>query len=115
MLNCSGHEVLLNQANMVPYIFRDVLMTFLACAGTISASPQRRADYALKEKHFVPRSWTRVGPAPSQHKLQLHIGVKQGNFNELERHLYEGNSKHPNQSHDYVLVCYDQMLTSDSF
>ncbi|KUJ06660.1 tripeptidyl peptidase-like protein [Mollisia scopiformis] len=64
-------------------------MTLLACAGTISASPQRRADYALKERHFVPRSWTRVGPAPSQHKIQLHIGVKQGNFNELERHLYE--------------------------
>ncbi|KAE8440969.1 hypothetical protein EG329_006158 [Mollisiaceae sp. DMI_Dod_QoI] len=75
---------------MVSYSFRDVLMTFLACAGTVSGSPsQRRANYAVKERHHVPRSWTRVGPAPSQHQIQLQIGVKQGNFDELERHLYE--------------------------
>lgn len=77
---------------MISNIIRDVLMTYLACAGTVLASPShRRADYAVKERHYVPRSWTRVGPAPSQHQIQLHIGVKQGNFNELERHLYEGN------------------------
>jgi hypothetical protein len=77
---------------MLLHIFRDVLTAFLVCASTISASTfHHRADYALKERHHVPRSWSRVGPAPSQHKIQLHIGVKQGNFSELERNLYEGN------------------------
>ncbi|KAF8860349.1 tripeptidyl peptidase-like protein [Acephala macrosclerotiorum] len=75
---------------MVLYSFRGALTAFLACAGTVSGSPsERRADYAVKDRHVVPWSWTRVGPAPSQHKIQLQIGVRQGNFNELERHLYE--------------------------
>jgi tripeptidyl-peptidase-1 len=44
----------------------------------------------VRETHTVPDSWERVGPAPPDHTVQLHIGLKQGNFKELERHLYEG-------------------------
>ncbi|KAH9214734.1 tripeptidyl peptidase-like protein [Leptodontidium sp. 2 PMI_412] len=48
-----------------------------------------RSLYTLKERHHVPRSWSRVGPAPAQHMIQLQIGLKQGQFSELERQLYE--------------------------
>ncbi|KAA6413001.1 MAG: tripeptidyl peptidase [Lasallia pustulata] len=33
--------------------------------------------------------WTRVGPAPADHRINLQIGLKQSQFDELERHLYE--------------------------
>ena len=56
-----------------------------------TASPLRlRSPYAVKESHPVPRKWSRIGPAPADHVINLQIGLKQGNFNELERHLYEG-------------------------
>lgn len=38
----------------------------------------------------MPSKWSRVGPAPGDHRINLSIGLKQGQFNELERHLYEG-------------------------
>ncbi|KAF2089662.1 tripeptidyl peptidase-like protein [Saccharata proteae CBS 121410] len=61
-----------------------------AAVAAVQASPVRpRSNYALKEHHFVPRSWERVGPAPGKHVIDLHIGLKQGQFDELERHLYE--------------------------
>jgi tripeptidyl-peptidase I len=65
------------------------LTAFLAVLA--SASPLRvRSPYSVKESHPVPRKWSRVGPAPEGHVINLQIGLKQGNFNELERHLYEG-------------------------
>jgi len=69
----------------------NVLMTLLLCAGTVFGSPPRgRSSYVVKDSHYVPRKWIRVGPAPTQHLIRLQIGMKQGQFNELERHLYEG-------------------------
>jgi tripeptidyl-peptidase I len=60
-------------------------------AGFASASPLRiRSPYAVKETHPVPRQWSKVAPAPENHIIQLQIGLKQSQFDELERHLYEG-------------------------
>lgn len=56
---------------------------------------QSRTPYSLKDKHHVPRQWKEVGPAPARHIIQLQIGLKQGNFGELERHLYEGMVPNP--------------------
>lgn len=50
----------------------------------------KRADYALKERHFVPKKWDRVGSAPAEHVLNIQIGLKQGNFEQLEKLLFEG-------------------------
>jgi hypothetical protein len=50
----------------------------------------KRSSYAVKDKHVVPKQWSSVGPAPALHVIQLQIGLKQGNFVELERRLYEG-------------------------
>jgi hypothetical protein len=59
--------------------------------GITSVSPlQTRASYAVKETHPVPHQWTRVSAAPADHIIKLQIGLKQSQFDELERHLYEG-------------------------
>jgi tripeptidyl-peptidase-1 len=57
----------------------------------VSANPVARSVYAIKETHYVPRRWTQKGRAPKHQMLALQIGVKQGDFDELERHLYEGS------------------------
>ena len=59
-------------------------------AQAVLATPIARSTYAVKETHYVPRRWTQKGRAPKDQMLALQIGIKQGNFNELERHLYEG-------------------------
>ncbi|KKY15785.1 putative tripeptidyl-peptidase 1 precursor [Diplodia seriata] len=66
------------------------LISLAAAAQGVLASPIRaRSPYAVKETHYVPRQWSRAGRAPDDHVLHLHIGLKQSQFDELERHLYE--------------------------
>jgi tripeptidyl-peptidase-1 len=49
-----------------------------------------RSFYTVKESHQVPRGWSHVRHAPASHEIQLQIGLTQGQFAELQRHLYEG-------------------------
>ncbi|KAH6692118.1 tripeptidyl peptidase-like protein [Leptodontidium sp. MPI-SDFR-AT-0119] len=65
---------------------RTALTVFLGLTTVVTG---KKSLYTLKERHHVPRSWSRVGPAPAQHMIQLQIGLKQGQFSELERQLYE--------------------------
>jgi len=66
-----------------------VLVALLALFS--DASPVKvRSQYAVKETHPVPGQWMRVGPAPEDHIVSLHIGLNQSQFDELERQLYEG-------------------------
>jgi tripeptidyl-peptidase-1 len=68
-----------------------ILLTIAIAAQAVLGTPiQSRTAYAVKGKHPVPRQWTQRGRAPSSQMLHLQIGVKQGQFDELERHLYEG-------------------------
>lgn len=74
------------------YIF-SVPLALLAASTTILSSPlHSRTEYAVKDTHNVPNKWHKVGPAPAHKLLRLHIGLKQSQFDELERHLYEGKS-----------------------
>lgn len=69
--------------------FGSVLITF----ATLSAAFGNRfssRSYAVKERHVVPKQWTRIGRAPANTILELRIALKQSKFDELERHLYEG-------------------------
>jgi tripeptidyl-peptidase-1 len=70
------------------------LSTFLSIAVAAQAvlgTPIRaRTAYSVKETHAIPRRWAETGPAPGNHMLQMQIGLKQSNFDQLERHLYEG-------------------------
>jgi hypothetical protein len=43
----------------------------------------------LKEAVITPHGWTRRARAPAEHKINLRIGLPQGDFPALERHLYE--------------------------
>ena len=69
-------------------------ITFVALfAALVATSPLRvHSSYAVKETHPVPPKWEIIGDAPANHIISLQIGLKQSQFDELERHLYEGKS-----------------------
>ncbi|GAB7351680.1 hypothetical protein MBLNU459_g2275t1 [Dothideomycetes sp. NU459] len=48
-----------------------------------------RSPYGVKDSHFVPAKWSDLGAAPADHTIELRIALKQHQFQELERHLYE--------------------------
>jgi hypothetical protein len=58
-----------------------------------SASPLKtRSNYGLKDSHPVPAGWHKVERAWSEEHIHLKIGLRHGQFDELERHLYEGTA-----------------------
>ncbi|KAF2476738.1 tripeptidyl-peptidase 1 precursor [Lindgomyces ingoldianus] len=66
------------------------LLSAAIAAQAVFASPIRsRSPYVVKETHNPPREWTRLERAKGDHVVQLQIGLKQGNWDELERQLYE--------------------------
>ncbi len=67
-----------------------ILLIAAAAQAVLGKPIQSRANYAIKGAHPVPRQWTQVARAPKDQMLSLQIAVKQGQFSELERHLYEG-------------------------
>ena len=67
-----------------------VVALFLSTYGA-SASPLQNAHaFVVKDAHPVPKSYTKTGPAPATQVLDLQIGLKQAQFDELERQLYDG-------------------------
>ncbi|KJY02362.1 tripeptidyl peptidase-like protein [Zymoseptoria brevis] len=65
---------------------------FLALCGlsaTFAVPLEKKADYAIKDSHFIPSQWKKLAKAHPSHTISLRIGVKQGNFKELERQLLE--------------------------
>lgn len=42
-----------------------------------------------KDEVATPVKWSRLGSAPHDHTVNLHIGLKNAKFHELERHLLE--------------------------
>lgn len=67
-----------------------LLVAGLAAQLTLGSPIRARSPYAVKDSHFVPIKFTKLGPAPEEHVIELRIGVKQGDFDALEKHLYEG-------------------------
>src|SRR4051812_11038206 len=67
-------------------------LLFFALAGIVFSHDTQlaRSPNIIKEFHDVPSHWSRKGPAPPNHMLNLHIGLKQTQMDALERHLYEG-------------------------
>ena len=76
-----------------------VLRTLLSAAigiRAVFASPIRaHTPYRVKETHFIPRRWTQRSRVPGSHMIHMQIGLKQSQFDELERRLYEGIAKYP--------------------
>ncbi|KXT05292.1 hypothetical protein AC578_10950 [Pseudocercospora eumusae] len=66
------------------------LVLSLSAIGVARGRPSaKRTSYAIKERHIVPRSWTKLGPASKRDTLQLAIGLKQQNEGLIEQHLME--------------------------
>ncbi|KAI1145207.1 tripeptidyl-peptidase 1 precursor [Nemania diffusa] len=61
----------------------------VVAAQAVFASPVARSGYSLKDSHNVPRGWKKGARAPADHVMHLQIGLKQSNFAELEKQLYE--------------------------
>jgi tripeptidyl-peptidase-1 len=67
-----------------------VSIGFLAAIATQAiATPIARSPYAVKETHYVPRDWSKLERSHGGKTIQLQIGLKQGSFDELDRHLHE--------------------------
>ena len=67
------------------------LSALVLATSSVFASPlASRVIYAVKENHHVPQKWSVVGVPPKDHVLHLQIGLKQSQFDELERQLMEG-------------------------
>ena len=62
------------------------LLPSLALAGQVKS----RSPYVVKGDHPVPPRWERVDRAPAAHPIELRIGLKSSQFDELERQLYQG-------------------------
>ncbi|TIA32389.1 subtilisin-like protein [Aureobasidium pullulans] len=65
------------------------LVAGLLASGAYASPIQARTPYAVKDSHFVPSKWRQVAAAPSTHNIDLRIAVKQNQFTDLEKHLYE--------------------------
>lgn len=71
--------------------FSVLISTALAAQTALAGAVIRsRSNYAVKEKHYVPRQWKRVARAPAESIINLNIALKQSQFEELERQLYQG-------------------------
>ncbi len=69
--------------------FCSLFLCFFASYWTVGSHLRARTLYAVKETHYVPAKWINIGsPDPTQ-SISLQIGLKQGDFDELEGHLYE--------------------------
>ena len=82
-------------------LFTEAWAIALTAVTAVSASRVKRSDFGVKDVHVTPKHWTKLGRAPKEQLLNLNIGLKQGNFAELERHLFEGVIKTPSS-----LICH---------
>lgn len=72
-----------------------MLVSTLLLALSVSAvlgGPITRSTYAVKGSHPVPRGWRALDRAPQDHKMELRIGLTQGDFKGLEKHLFEAST-----------------------
>ncbi|OCK77206.1 subtilisin-like protein [Lepidopterella palustris CBS 459.81] len=65
------------------------LLSFLLFQLVLTSAVKSRSSYAVKDINLPPVKWSRLGPAPIDHSINLRIGLKQSKVEELERHLYE--------------------------
>lgn len=76
-------------------VVRTTLALLLAAGAAVGSPLKDRSEYKLKDSHHVPKSWKAIAAAPGRHTIRLEIALKQGQFDELDRHLMEGTSMFP--------------------
>ncbi|KAH7119913.1 tripeptidyl-peptidase 1 precursor [Dendryphion nanum] len=71
-------------------VVTSALLAAALVAQTVFATPIRaRSPYVVKEKHDAPGEWQKLERTHGNRVIALQIGLKQGNFAELERQLHE--------------------------
>lgn len=89
---------------MVPSIWSSALffsLLHICIANPLNKDFKRWND--LETKHSwaeTPRNWELIGPAPTDHNLQMRVGLKQDRMDELISHLYQVSDP----SHDRCVV-----------
>ncbi|KAJ4479142.1 subtilisin-like protein [Lentinula aciculospora] len=69
---------------------RSLLSCLVILTSFVLAFPaSRESQLQTKERVFPPRDWEIHSIAPSNHRIELKIGLPQPNFEILEKHLYE--------------------------
>ncbi|KAF2149201.1 subtilisin-like protein [Myriangium duriaei CBS 260.36] len=71
------------------YFSQALVLAIGAATQLATATPIKARSFAIKDSHNVPAKWTKMMDAPANHVIELRIGVKQGDFDGLEKHLYE--------------------------
>ncbi|KAF2158993.1 hypothetical protein M409DRAFT_38027 [Zasmidium cellare ATCC 36951] len=72
------------------------VLALTGLATALAVPLERKAEYAVHSEHFVPRGWRRLDTPRPDDTIALRLGLKQGSFHELERHLYEvSDPDHP--------------------
>ena len=46
--------------------------------------------YVVKDSHSIPDGWINRGPAPGDHPITLHVGLREGMGLELEQFVNQG-------------------------
>ena len=71
-----------------------VAAAILAFCDALATPISARSPYVVKETHYVPKEWQKQDRAHGGKTISLQIGLKQGRFEELDRHLHEGKNCH---------------------
>ncbi|KAF3047812.1 hypothetical protein E8E11_005979 [Didymella keratinophila] len=82
-----------------------VAAAILAFCDALATPLSARSPYVVKETHYVPKEWQKQDRAHGGKTISLQIGLKQGRFEELDRHLHEVSD--PDHAR------YGQHLTAD--
>ncbi|KAH8707046.1 tripeptidyl-peptidase 1 precursor [Phaeosphaeriaceae sp. PMI808] len=69
--------------------FTNAVLAASLAVGNVFATPIARSPYVVKETHFVPNEWSKLERSHGGKTIQLQIGLKQGRFDELDRHLHQ--------------------------
>ena len=91
--NFAGDQTIaLSLAMLITNSFFAAGFALLNTITVVLTSPlsSRYSPYAVKDEHNVPPQWSKTGSPLPDHLIKLHIGLRQSQFGELERHLYEG-------------------------
>ncbi|KDQ64445.1 hypothetical protein JAAARDRAFT_187770 [Jaapia argillacea MUCL 33604] len=64
-------------------------LTVIVTLGTYVAAVPQPVSHRVKERVVAPNDWVKLGRAPSDHVLELRIGLPQPDIHLLEKALYE--------------------------
>jgi len=97
------------------FIHLSVFGLFASLLGNVIAAPTLGNElYAVKERHTVPRGWTRIASLPDSHLIHLRIGLRPQNPELLQLHAVEVTDPSHARYGRYLSAAEIRNLTSPS-